>query len=291
MTFTNRAAGELRERITALVGEHGKGVQAGTFHALCARVLRFRRRGDRARPAVRDLRHRRPAAADEADPRRGGPAGHRGVPAGGDPGRDQPGEERDARRDVPRRARGQPPGARDRPPRRPLPRPAAGRQRAGLRRPAAARRRAVRGVARDARDVPVALAIPARRRVPGHEPAAVPVDPGAGGGPPQPVRGGGRRPVDLRLAGRERPEHPRLRARLPRGDGRQARAELPLHAADPRRGPRRRVAQRAADRQEALDREPGRRADPALRGLQRGGGGRVDRAPDRRAGRAAAGRS
>ena len=40
VTFTNRAAGELRERITALVGEHGKDVDAGTFHSLCARVLR-----------------------------------------------------------------------------------------------------------------------------------------------------------------------------------------------------------------------------------------------------------
>ena len=51
----------------------------------------------------------------------------------------------------------------------------------------------------------------------------------------QPRRGRRRRPEHLLVARRGPAQHPRVRARLPRRDGRQAGAELPLHAADPRR--------------------------------------------------------
>ncbi len=45
ITFTNKAAGELKERIAARVPEGGRDIWAATFHSTCARILR--RFGDR----------------------------------------------------------------------------------------------------------------------------------------------------------------------------------------------------------------------------------------------------
>ena len=40
VTFTNKAAGEMRERLLGLLGDQGGDVRVGTFHATCARLLR-----------------------------------------------------------------------------------------------------------------------------------------------------------------------------------------------------------------------------------------------------------
>jgi DNA helicase-2/ATP-dependent DNA helicase PcrA len=40
VTFTNKAAGEMRERIARLLGDEPKGMWSGTFHAIGARILR-----------------------------------------------------------------------------------------------------------------------------------------------------------------------------------------------------------------------------------------------------------
>jgi DNA helicase-2/ATP-dependent DNA helicase PcrA len=45
ITFTNKAAGELKERLAGMLGSYGEEIWAATFHSTCARILR--REGER----------------------------------------------------------------------------------------------------------------------------------------------------------------------------------------------------------------------------------------------------
>lgn len=40
ITFTNKAAGELKDRIVRMLGEEGNDIWAGTFHSICGKILR-----------------------------------------------------------------------------------------------------------------------------------------------------------------------------------------------------------------------------------------------------------
>ncbi len=51
VTFTNKAAGMMRDRITGLLGSDPVGLWVGTFHSICARLLR--REGDRLERGAR----------------------------------------------------------------------------------------------------------------------------------------------------------------------------------------------------------------------------------------------
>ena len=72
------------------------------------------------------------------------------------------------------------------------------------------------------------LRSPAGRRVPGHQRQPVSDRQGPGRRPPQSVRGGRRRPVDLRLARGRGGPHPAIQERLARGQSRAAGSQLPL---------------------------------------------------------------
>ena len=141
-------------------------------------------------------------------------------------------------------------------------------ERGRLRRHADADRGRAGALPRVARALAERLPLRARRRVPGHEPCAVPAAAAALGRAPKRLRRRRPGPVDLQLQKRRHPQHPRLRGRLPRGADDRARAELPLDQLHPRIGEPRHLVQPRAQAEEPL--VGARRGRPGARDRGRG---------------------
>ena len=170
ITFTNKAADEMRQRVAALVGPVARTMWVSTFHSACVRILRRQRRPPRLPAPVLDLRpgrRRAPHRLRDPRPRTSTPSASRraactassacGRTSSSTPPRPRRGRQNIFDRkhaDVYRRVPGP---------------PAEGRG-DGLRRPAGQHGPAVPRPPRRARALPAALPAHPRRRVPGHEP-------------------------------------------------------------------------------------------------------------------------
>ena len=177
----------------------------------------------RDRSVVHDLRPGRPAPRRQAGDGAARPRRPDDHPRAGRR-RDQPRQERPGRPRGARQAGGRPRLGDHRQGLRRLPEAAPGLVGRRLRRPARPPRDHPEGAQEGPRRARRPVPLRPGRRVSGHEPGPVRDRPGALGRPPQPLRHRRPRPVDLRLAGGEPQQHPRLRGRLPRLPGRQARA-------------------------------------------------------------------
>ena len=221
---------------------------------------------------LHDLRPGRPGAARQAVPR-----GPRARPEAVRPARRARG---DLEREERARVAGDVQGARRlvlRPDRRrgvrAVPAAAVLLERRRLRRHAHADSRRARAVPGGARAVAEGVPIRARRRVPGHEPRAVPAAPASRWKTRESVQRRRPGPGDFFVPRCGHSQHRRVRKGLPRDARDPARAELPLDEHDPARGQPRDRAQHGAQGEEPLLRpRRGRgRAGPRDRGRARRG--------------------
>ena len=279
VTFTNKAAEELRTRVETLLGNASMtGSWMSTFHSLCARLLR---REATAIGLPRDF-----VIYDSSDQvalikqvMKDLQIDDSALPPRQALSKDQPRQEHDGRPGVlPELVRLEPARRADGEDLREIHRGAAGQRRARFRRPAPEGR----GAARQGAARPGALRreVPLRDggRIPGHEPAAISPDSAALAAASQSVRRGRSGPVDLSMARRGPAEHPGLRAGLPRGQDRQAGAQLPLHAGDSGRGVGGDQHEPQPQGEAAVDRAQGRRAHQILPRLGRPGRSRLHHA-------------
>ena len=255
VTFTNKAAREMGERVERLIGRGVQGMWLGTFHAIGVRMLRAHAELVGPQAELHHPRHRRPGAAGQA----------------GDPGRrPRRAALAAARADRDRSSAGRTAaGARTRcRPRR----SAISRSGAACELYAAYQERLKTLNACDFGDLllhgltllsqqpgrAAALSAPFRadpgRRVPGHQRRAVPLAAPARQPAQEHHLRRRRRPVDLQLARCGGRQHPALRAGLPGRHDHPPRAQLPLDRPHPGRRLGRDRAQPGPPRQDALDR-------------------------------------